>query len=70
MRQQLLKHQLKHKLARTKPVETRTTQTKKPENTEAKIPTRETEKTIGGFSLENELNKIKIPMPLVELAKN
>jgi hypothetical protein len=23
-----------------------------------------------GFNLENELNKIKIPMPLVELAKN
>jgi hypothetical protein len=25
---------------------------------------------VGGFSLENEINKIKIPMPLVELAKN
>jgi hypothetical protein len=57
-------------VARTKPVETRTMQTKKPENTEAEVPTREIEKTIGGFSLENELNKIKIPMPLVELAKN
>jgi hypothetical protein len=43
-------------------------QTKRPKNTE--VPTRETEKTIGGFSLENELNKIKIPVPLVELAKN
>jgi hypothetical protein len=45
-------------------------QSKKPENTEAEVQTRETEKTIGGFNLENELNKIKIPMPLVELAKD
>ena len=34
------------------------------------MSTREIEKTIGGFILENELNKIKIPMRLVELAKN
>ena len=40
-------------------------QTKKSENTEAEVQTRETEKTIGGFNLENELNKIKITMPLV-----
>ena len=57
-------------VSRTKPVETRATQTKKPENTEAKIPTKETKKMIEGFSLENKINKIKIPMPLVELAKN
>jgi hypothetical protein len=56
--------------ARTKIVETRATQTKKTENNEAQPPTREIKKTTGGFSLENELNKIKIPMPLVELAKN
>jgi hypothetical protein len=60
----------KTETARTKLVETRTMQTKKPKTTEAEIPTRETEKTIGGFSLEHKLNKIKIPTPLVELAKN
>ena len=56
-------------VSQTNPVETRTMQTKKLENTEAEVPTREIEKKIGGFSLENELNKIKILMPLVELAK-
>jgi hypothetical protein len=30
----------------------------------------ETDKTIGSFNLDNEINKIKIPIPLVELAKN
>jgi hypothetical protein len=57
-------------VSRTKLVETRATQTKKLKNTEAEIPTREIEKAIGGFTLENERNKIKIPMPLDELAKN
>jgi hypothetical protein len=56
--------------ARTKIVETRETQTKKTENIEAQDPTREIEKKTRRFSLENELNKIKIPMPLIELAKN
>jgi hypothetical protein len=37
---------------------------------ETKIPTREAEKKIGSFNLENEINKIKILVPLVELAKN
>jgi hypothetical protein len=32
--------------------------------------TMETDKTVGIFNLENEINKIKIPIPLVELAKN
>jgi hypothetical protein len=45
-------------------------QTKKPKNTKAELSTREIEKQIGTFNLENELNKIKIPMPLVELARN
>jgi hypothetical protein len=45
-------------------------QTKKPENTEVEVQTREIEKPIGTFNLENELNKIKIPMPLVELSRN
>jgi hypothetical protein len=56
--------------AQTKQAETKMVQTKKPENTEEKVPTREIEKQFGGFNLENQLNKIKIPMPLVELAKN
>jgi hypothetical protein len=30
----------------------------------------EIDKTIGSFNLENEINKIKIPIPLVEMAKN
>jgi hypothetical protein len=45
-------------------------QTKKPESTEAEVQTREIEKPIASFNLENELNKIKILMPLVELARN
>jgi hypothetical protein len=45
-------------------------QTKKTKNTEAQVQTIEIEKTIAGFNLENELNKIKKPMPLVELARN
>jgi hypothetical protein len=45
-------------------------QTKKPENTEAEVQIREIEKTIAGFNLENKLNKIKIPMPLVKLSRN
>jgi hypothetical protein len=57
-------------VAQTKIVETRPTQTKKTENIEAQPPTREIEKKTGGFSLENKLNKIKITMRLVDLAKN
>jgi ribonuclease HI len=34
------------------------------------MQTREVDKTMGNFSLENEINKIKITMPLVELEKN
>jgi hypothetical protein len=45
-------------------------QTKKLENIEAEVQIRETEKPIGTFKLENELNKIKIPMPLVEISRN
>jgi hypothetical protein len=33
-------------------------------------PQIENEKAIGNFNLENEISKIKIPIPLVELAKN
>jgi ribonuclease HI len=45
-------------------------QTNKLEKKESGVSTKETDKGGGGFSLENEINKIKIPIPLVELAKN
>jgi hypothetical protein len=45
------------------------TQTNRSDKKEIEIPTREAERTIGSFNLENEINKIKIPIPLVELAK-
>jgi hypothetical protein len=44
-------------------------QTNKLEKKESGVSTKETDKG-GGFNLENEINKIKIPIPLVELAKN
>jgi hypothetical protein len=46
------------------------TQTNKLEKKESGVSTKEIDKGGGGFSLENEINKIKIPIPLVELAKN
>jgi hypothetical protein len=49
--------------------ETKTSQINKPEKKGIEIQTREVDKTTGNFSLENEINKIKIPIPLVELAK-
>jgi hypothetical protein len=45
-------------------------QTNKLEKKESEVSTRETGKGSGGFSLENEINRIKIPIPLDELAKN
>jgi hypothetical protein len=45
-------------------------QTNKLEKKESEVSTRETDKGSGSFSLENEINKIKIPIPLVELTKN
>ena len=33
-------------------------------------PNIESDKALGNFNMENEINKIKIPIPLVELAKN
>ena len=55
---------------KTKTTETKATQTNKSEKKEIDIPTRESEKTTGSFNLENKINKIKIPVPLVELGKN
>jgi hypothetical protein len=54
----------------TKKVENKMMQTNKLEKKEIEVQIRETDKNIGGFSLENEINKIKIPIPLVEIAKN
>jgi hypothetical protein len=55
--------------AKKKTDETKATQTNRQEKRETGIPTREDEKTIGSFNLENEINKIKILVPLVELTK-
>jgi hypothetical protein len=45
-------------------------QTNKLEKKDSEVPTRETDKVSGVFSFENETNKIKISIPLVELVKN
>jgi hypothetical protein len=50
--------------------ETKALQPRKAEKKGLETQTVETDKTIGSFNLENEINKIKIPIPLVELAKN
>jgi hypothetical protein len=44
--------------------------TNKLEKKELEVLTRETDKGGGGFSVENEINRIKIHIMLVELAKN
>jgi len=54
----------------TKHFETKETETKKLENKEVKVKTKELEKSVSTFNMENELNKIKILVPLIELAKN
>jgi hypothetical protein len=46
------------------------TQTNRTEKRDTEIPSREAEKMIGSFNLERKINKIKILVPLVELAKN
>ena len=43
---------------------------RKAENKGMEAPNIENDKALGNFNLENEINKIKIPIPLVELAKN
>jgi hypothetical protein len=54
----------------TKTMNDKAVQTNKSERKNSEVSTRETDKVSGAFSFENELNKIKIPIPLVELAKN
>ena len=49
---------------------TKAPQLRKVENKGSEVQNMEIDKTIGSFNLENEINKIKIPIPLVELAKN
>jgi hypothetical protein len=51
-------------------IEMKTPQQRKDENKGLEIQTIEIDKTIGSFNLENEINKIKIPISLVKLAKN
>jgi len=45
-------------------------QTNKLERESPEVLTKETDKANTSYNFENELNKIKIPIPLVELAKN
>jgi hypothetical protein len=45
-------------------------QTNKSEEKSPEVLTKETDKANTSYNFENELNKIKIPIPLVELAKN
>jgi hypothetical protein len=54
----------------TKLTENKEIQTNKLERKKFEASTKEIDRLVGGFSLENEINKIKIPIPLVELAKN
>jgi hypothetical protein len=56
--------------AKTKTTETKETQTTRIEKRDTEIQSRNTEKMIGSFNLEREINKIQISVPLVELAKN
>jgi len=54
----------------TKIMSNKEVQKNKSKRKDSEVPTRETNKVSGVFSFENEINKIKIPIPLVELAKN
>ena len=54
----------------TRTMNDKSVQTNKSEKKNSEVSTGESDKVSGAFSFENELNKIKIPIPLVELAKN
>jgi hypothetical protein len=56
--------------AKMKATEMKETQTNKSGKKEVEIPSREAKRITGSFNLENEINKIKILVPLVELEKN
>jgi hypothetical protein len=57
-------------MSSTRTMSNKAVQMNKSERKELKVSTKETDKVSGVFSFENEINKIKIPIPLVELAKN
>jgi hypothetical protein len=54
----------------TKTMNDKSVQTNKSERKNLEVSTRQTNKVNGAFSFESDLNIIKIPIPLVELAKN
>jgi rRNA maturation endonuclease Nob1 len=54
----------------TRTMSNKAVQMNKSERKDSEVSTKETNKVSGAFSFENEINKIKIPIPLVELAKN
>jgi hypothetical protein len=54
----------------TKNTSDKAIQTNKLEEKNSELLTKEMDKTNTSYNFENELNKIKIPIPLVELAKN
>jgi hypothetical protein len=53
----------------TRAMSNKAVQTNKSKRKDSKVSTKEIDKVIGAFSFENKINKIKIPIPLVELAK-
>jgi hypothetical protein len=70
MRQQLLNHQLKLELPEQSQLKQEQCKLRIRKIQKKKFQPEKLKNTIGGFSLENELNKIKIPMPLFEFEKN
>jgi hypothetical protein len=54
----------------TKVTSDKVIQTNRSEEKRSEVLTKETDKANTSYNFENELNKIKIPIPLVELAKN
>jgi hypothetical protein len=54
----------------TKTMSNKAVQTNKLERKDLEVSTKEIDKVSGTFSFENKINKIKMPIPLVKLAKN
>jgi len=54
----------------TKTMSSKAVQTNKSKRKDSEVSTKEIDKVSRTFNFENEINKIKIPIPLVELAKN
>jgi hypothetical protein len=51
-------------------METKSSPQRKPDKKGIEVQTIENDKFVRSFNLENEINKIKIPIPLVEMEKN